>query len=298
LPIPEAGVEALRFDYYAPRWRDGSTVYFWEGSGRTQRRWYAQGGKPLLTLPADIDARGRQALRGAGIPDAAWFVALHVREAGSKPHHADLHRVLNANVMDYLPAIEEITSRGGWVIRMGDPNMARLPQMTNVLDYCHSSLRADWMDVFIAARCRFMLGSSSGPAYIPPLYGVASVLTNWWPPAQRPWHPTDIFIPKMIRSEVDGRELSLSETLQEPFSYGHSLGYLREAFKVRVEDNAPEEIREAVAEMFDRLEGTDRPDAETAAWRDKADRVYEAGNAFGMGQLARTVMRRHPTFVG
>ena len=136
--------------------------------------------------------------------------------------------VMNADVCTYLPAMAEITRRGGFVIRMGDTGMSRLPPLSNVIDYCHSDLRADWMDIFIAARCRFMLGTSSGPAYIPPLYGVPSVLTNWWPPAQRPWHASDIFVPKMLCRVADGRYLSLSETLCEPFSYCHSRSYLAE----------------------------------------------------------------------
>ena len=161
---------------------------------------------------------------------------------------------------------------GGWVIRMGDPSMVALPSMPNVLDYCHSDLRSDWMDVFIAAHCRFMIGTSSGPAYVPPLYGVPSVLTNWWPPAQRPWHPSDIFIPKMMRRMVDGRLLTLSETLREPFSYCHSLNYLGQVENIRVEDNDPEVIRAAVLEMFDRLEGgaaqaSDVEDAQAARRR-------------------------------
>src|SRR5262249_51961531 len=123
LPLSVEAVDALRFDYFAPQTDDGATVFFWELAARTHRRWYGMGRTALLSLPAGIAERGRRALRSWGIPDDAWFVALHVREAGSKPDYADLHRVLNADVMDYLPAIAEITQRGGWVIRMGDPSM-------------------------------------------------------------------------------------------------------------------------------------------------------------------------------
>ena len=182
------------------------------------------------------------------------------------------------------------------MIRMGDPSMAPLPSMPNVLDYCHSDLRADWMDVFITARCRFFLGSSSGPAYLPPLYGVPAVLSNWWPPAQRPWHPTDIFIPKLVRRANDGRLLTLSETLTKPVSYCHSLYCLQSVEKVCVEDNAPEDIRGAVVEMFDRLEGMVCSDAH-ARLRERVDHIYDAAGAFGMGQLARDFVNRHISFV-
>ena len=93
--------------------------------------------------------------RSAG---GAWFVPLHVREGTYDGRRAGLHGIHNAEMATYLPAIAEITRRGGWVIRMGDPGMSRMPPLPNVIDYCHSDLRADWMDIFIATQGRFMLG--------------------------------------------------------------------------------------------------------------------------------------------
>jgi putative glycosyltransferase (TIGR04372 family) len=103
------------------------------------------------------------------------------------------------------------------------------------------------MDVFIAAKCRFLLGTSSGPAYVPPAYGVRSVLTNWWPPAQRPWHAGDIFIPKRYRRLSDLHRLSLKETLVEPFAWCNAIKYLEDGHGLIVEDNDPEDDRDAGA---------------------------------------------------
>jgi putative glycosyltransferase (TIGR04372 family) len=297
LPFDASAVPALRYDFVWPLGADGSTVHLWEVAAKTYRRWYQAGRAPMLTLPPEIDERGWQVLRRKGVPAGAWFVALHVREPGSKWHHADLHRVLNADVKTYMPAIAEITRRGGWVIRLGDPSMVRLPPLANVIDYCHSDMRADWMDVFIAARCRFMLGTSSGPVYIPPLYGKPSVLTNWWPPGQRPWHPMDIFMPKMVRALEKRRLLTLSETLVEPFSFCHALNYLAEVEKVRVEDNTPQLIHSAVVEMLERLEDRTPEDGEISALRRQADAIYDSHGACGMGQLASGFLRNFGSFV-
>jgi putative glycosyltransferase (TIGR04372 family) len=286
LPVGEPAVKSLRFDYLGPRMPDGTTVYFWDLAARTHRRWHAEGRSPLFALPAETQERGWRALRRAGVPPGAWFVSMHVRAGAWKRHHLGLHQVLNAEIATYLPAIAEITRRGGWVIRMGDATMPPLPPLPNVIDYCHSDLRADWMDVFLAACCRFMLGTSSGPAYLPALYGVPSVLTNWWPPAQRPWHAMDLFVPKLHQRIEDGHYLNLSETLAEPFSYCHSIDYLAQVGRVRVVDNDSETIRAAVVEMLDRLAGAGRADANVERLRAEADRIYEACGALGMGQLA------------
>jgi putative glycosyltransferase (TIGR04372 family) len=152
------------------------------------------------------------------------------------------------------------------------------------------------MDVFLAARCRFMLGTSSGPAYLPALYGVPSVVTNWWPPAQRPWHAMDLFIPKLHQRIEDGRYLTLRETLAEPFSFCHSLEYLVESRGVRVVNNHPEVIRAAVVEMLDRLAG-EVVDAEARRWREEADRIYDACGCKGMAHLASGLVRAHASLL-
>jgi putative glycosyltransferase (TIGR04372 family) len=292
LPFSASAVQALHFDYLGPRLPDGTTTYFWELAGKTYRRWEQEGRGALFVLPADVKERGWAALRQAGVPRDAWFVALHVRHGTYDGRRAGMHGVHNADIATYLPAIAEITRRNGWVIRMGDPGMPRLPPLPNVIDYCHSDLRADWMDVFIAAQCRFMLGSGSGPVFIPPVYGVPSVITNWWPPAHRPLHAFDIFVPKMARRLANGRYLTLSETLQEPFSYCHSRRHLAEQ-GVYIEDADPEFIRGAVAEILGRLDGTLQQGQGVSDLRSRADQIYQSHGAFGMSALAADFIQRH-----
>ena len=53
----------------------------------------------------------------------------------------------------------------------------------------------------------------------------------------------------------------------------------------------------AVAEMFDRLEGSVRDDAEGVALRDRVDRIYDSHDAFGLAHLPHEFVRRHTAFV-
>ncbi len=205
---------------------------------------------------------------------------------------------LNAQIADYLPAIKEITGRGGWVIRMGDPTMSRMPDLPNVFDYCHSAVRSDWMDMFLLARCQFFLGTSSGPAYVPPIYGVPTVPTNWWPPAQRPWDSRAIFVPKLYRHMQTGVALTLSQSLSEPFGYCNSVDQIKETAELRIEDNSPDDIRDATIEMFERLEGTVTYSTEDLDLRQRAERIYEANSsAHGVGHLARDFLRRNNSII-
>ncbi len=209
LPFDPAAVQALHYHYQFPRQPDGATVFFWELASEIHQRWHKESRGPLLELPPDIAARGWALLHAAGVPRGAWFVALHVRDIAWKGLNAGMQTIRNADTAAYVPAIAEITRRGGYVVRMGDADAPPLPPLANVVDYCRSDMRADWMDIFLMARSRFMLGSASGPIFVPPLYGVPAVLTNWWPPGMRPWHAADIFVPKLLRRSADGRHLTL-----------------------------------------------------------------------------------------
>ena len=96
------------------------------------------------------------------MPPDAWFVALHVRESGFwKSLDTKFPNNRSADIATYLPAIREITRRGGWVIRVGDAEMGALPPMEHVIDYAHSPAKSDWMDVFLYGGCRFFIGGPS-----------------------------------------------------------------------------------------------------------------------------------------
>jgi putative glycosyltransferase (TIGR04372 family) len=297
LPFDCAAIRCMKYHYFFPRLPDGKTAHFWNLAGKTYKRWQEGGRGPLLTFPPDAAERGSAALYSAGIPPDGWFIALHVREGKWQGAKNTLYGTLNADIDTYLPAIAEITRRGGWVIRMGDPAMRPLPRLAQVFDYCHSDLRADWLDIFIAAHCRFMVGTSSGPAHVPPIYGVPRVLTNWWPPAARPWHASDIFVPKLPRRLAQGRYLTLSEMLCEPFSWCHSRRYLAKHSGVRIEDSDPEIIRGAVVEMLTRFDGDTSLDTKTLQLRARADGIYEKHNVVGMGQFARDFLCRHDDLI-
>jgi putative glycosyltransferase (TIGR04372 family) len=275
LPFSAAAVQPLHYDLFAPRLPDHTTRHYWQVAGETYARWHLEHRSPLFSLAAHVDALGRQVLQSIGVPNEAWFVALHVREGRWAGDNAGMNAVRNSDISSYFPAIREVTNRGGWVVRMGDPGMRPLPKMANVIDYCHSVVRADWMDVYLLSRCRFLIGTNSGPAFVPAIYGVPSVLTNWWPIAERPWQPFDIFIPKMLRRLSDGHYLTMSEMLKEPLCYSYSPRQL--AYNgVRIEDNEACIIRSAVVEMLQRLDGKANDDREVDELRLHVDRLYRS----------------------
>lgn len=217
-----------------------------------QYHWTEEVQKPLAAgLKAEKRARAHAVRLEMGIPEIAWFVGLHVRERGFY-NDKEEYTCRNATISNYLPLIREITSRGGWVVRLGDKSMTPLPPMERVVDYPHTRFKSDLMDMYLLSECRFYVGMSSGILDTAFLFQRPMLITNMTNMTfVYPRRPEDRGLPKHIYSKSKKRFLSLREVLNAPFEsqHFHALG---EDFEMI--ENTPEELRVAVVEFMDGLE--------------------------------------------
>ncbi|MEQ8228947.1 MAG: TIGR04372 family glycosyltransferase [Rhodospirillales bacterium] len=251
-----AQLERLDEDLYVdPRVIDinGQPLPFLHSAvARIQAEWESRNLPHLFDLDEEHAARGWQTLAGYGVAPGEWFVCLHVRTGGFKG--GDAFR--EADIADYLDSIHAITARGGWVVRMGDPSMPPLPAMERVIDYALSPDKSDWLDVFLCAACRFFIGTSSGLYIVSDTFGRPFVQTNFLPTGAVFFRPGNLFIPKRLFDLATGKELPLGEVMSGRVSYAASNGAYRNILKLGWKNNSAEEIRTAVIEMMDRLDGT------------------------------------------
>ena len=142
------------------------------------------GSRVVFYIPKSSEHVLEERLKDLGVSPDDWFVCVHARESGyhgeidprrengGRPSGGDYR---NVNIRDYFPAIDYLTSKGGFVIRMGDPTMTRVKDIDGVIDYPFTKHKSMPMDLFLVSRCRFVLGSSSGfgttfaPAFGSPL---------------------------------------------------------------------------------------------------------------------------------
>lgn len=224
--------------------------HYWEAWALVQKEWEKQKRKPLLKLEKAHLEMGCKALgKAMGLKDGDWFVCLHVREPGFHGDQKGMYQTTrNADIETYRRAVGEIVKAGGRVIRVGDPSM-RSFSADGLYDYATSDLKSDWMDVFLCAACRFFLGTASGLAHLPPVYGVPCALTNWSPAGMRSSYGDDRFITKMIWSREEKRLLTFREMMNSPINHWqYSLFYDQRGLDVI--DNDPEEITGLVQEML------------------------------------------------
>src|SRR3546814_65138 len=154
--------------------------------------------RPFATLDAETRTRGDTALAALGVPPDAPVFTLHVRETGFHSDPAGMMRLRDARIADYRPAIEYLTASGGYVVRLGDRSMTRAEPQAGLVDYPFTEAKSDWMDIYLAARCRFHVGTSSGMSFVPLLFGRPALLTNWITLAHAVCAPSVVTLPKLL----------------------------------------------------------------------------------------------------
>lgn len=221
-------------------------------AARAQCEWAKQNREPLIRLNGQDRDYGQNLLMRAGLRPPDWYVGLHVREGGfhgDGPGTIAAHR--SARVDDYFEAIDEITARGGWVIRLGDRSMTPLPRMARVIDYAHSAMKSPRMDVFLFATSRFVIGTTSGPTNAIQSFGTPMLVTNAISNDSQPWTANTKFILKRVYDRRHKRYLSLNEIYRQPLrSYLINNEILRR-HGYEVQSNTRDEIRRAVQDMLD-----------------------------------------------
>jgi len=184
-----------------------------------------------------------------GIPLDRWFVCLHVREAS---FHNDSKRFpfRNASILNYIKGIKAITDAGGFVVRMGDSNMAPLPSMEHVIDYLHTEFKSELMDLYLISECRFFIGTDSGIYDTARLFQKRTLLINAsvWPfYHQRKY---DITIMKHVFSKSRNKFLSIKERLEDPLDYQDWGQGKPDYIDYVIIENTPDEIYEVIVEFL------------------------------------------------
>jgi putative glycosyltransferase (TIGR04372 family) len=268
-------------------------------ASRAQVAWAKLGRKPLVVVSDELREFGKSQLRRMGVPDSAWFVALHVREGG---FHGDgagsIRQHRSANVDDYLAAIEHIIKRGGCVIRLGDASMTPIAAIRGVFDYAHSNFKSQRMDVFLAAACRLFIGTTSGLTSAVQALGAPMLLVNCTSSDCQFWHAQTDFIVKPVFDRHRKRYLSLGETYRQPLQAQLIDTEVLDRRGYEIRDNSSEEILASVRYALNCLDGIEQRLSEN----DELLKRYRASLAenplnFGAALPVRPFLESHREFL-
>jgi len=279
----EAGLLDIDIHVYESADPDRPSLFYKVADALAWQRWDAEHRGPALTIDPAHEQAGRAALEALGVPREAWFATFHVREPGFAGDTGPGPR--NASIENYLPAMREIVARGGHVVRLGNPAMKPLPDIPGVLDLAHSAGRSEELDLYVLAACRLFVGMASGPAQVPHLFGVPTVYTNWIPIPDYPFHGNALLIHKTHRDKATGCRLPYQRFV------GLHTDYQNKDESIVFEENTPEEIRDVVIELLDRLDGRAVQDfAEDERRQQQFRDLAGISSATGRPRLGRTFL--------
>ena len=220
---------------------------------------------PHLKFTPEEEASGEAGLRAIGISQGAHFVCLTVRDSAYLEAHMpgvewSCHDYRDSDIQNYLLTAEELADRGYYVIRMG----AKVREAMNtvhprVIDYATDGMRSDFMDIYLGAKCEFCISTGMGLDAIPEMFRRPIVYVSFVPFGYLQTFRTEFLsLTKKHISKEEGRSLTMREI------FNHGVGFCVETSDytskgIELIENTPEEIRDVVIEMVERLNGTWRP---------------------------------------
>jgi putative glycosyltransferase (TIGR04372 family) len=179
--------------------------------------------------------------KSVGMLSTDWFVVLHVREDSNSAFSAS-----NAAIDDYKKAAMAIVQNGGWVVRIGESGVKNISWGDRVIDYANSKFKNSSMDIALLASCKFMVGTSSGPCSVPPIFGVPILYTNA-PALAFSYRHRGLFIPQSLFHKELNRVLSPKESVLESAAWTTHVSQHANAIRI---PNNPDQLEEGVMEML------------------------------------------------
>lgn len=200
----------------------------------------------LLNLTDTESEKSYEKLKSIGLDPNRWIVALHVREPKSG-HLSGIGQARDSDILSYRQFCEVVRDLGGQVVRMGDDRFPELPSRFPAIDYAHSNIRSEEVDVWLWGQSKWWTGNPSGALWPPITFNVPRLITNQWF-----WDPTgpeqDLYMPKLLYSVKRNRILNICETIQHPLSRCMNTILFQQEGLTLIE-NSPEDLLLAAVDM-------------------------------------------------
>ena len=205
-------------------------------------------------------ARGEKFLQSIGIKNKDKIVCLIVRDSAYLKNkfpktNQGRHNYRDCNFENFIPAINKLTELGYYVFRMGEI-VEKNYNLDNprYINYTNS-FRTDFLDIYLAFRCSFVISTSTGwdnvPAFV---FRKPMVCTNNIPIGFMLTY-TDklIYSIKIHREKKDNKLLSLNEINKLGLSHAYNTKEFENA-NIELIENSSNDILNMVKEMIELIE--------------------------------------------
>ena len=259
---------------------------------------------PFLQLSEREKFNGQKLLAGLGIPEGSRWVCIHNRDTlyldTISISSIAYHDYRNFSINTMLEASKELVRRGYYVVRMGSLVEEELiSDNPKIIDYASSSLRNDFGDIYLAAKCSAYIGSDSGIALLPLIFRKPIFFINYSASLiniMTRYNPNPIIIKRLWHNE-NKHFLSLRQIFKAGL-IGAARSDIFKKAGIKVIDNTPEEIRDLVIEIDERINGLWKPLPEDIKLQQKfLDIFYQYAHKDQVGEvkarLGTAFLRQH-----
>ena len=220
-----------------------------------------------LKFTKDEIKKGCAELKKIGIPEEAKIVLLCVRDSAyldnihksSDPTLSKMdwtyHNYRDCNIDNFVLVSEQLAEMGYYVLRMGV--VVKKPLESNnpmVIDYANNDMRTDFMDIYLASICEFVISTGNGgdcPAVA--CFRKPCVYVNYCPILYLfTFISNSLAITKHHISTINNKELTFKEIISNNVGACQQSECFEQNGVVLIE-NTPEEICDVAMEMVEKL---------------------------------------------
>jgi putative glycosyltransferase (TIGR04372 family) len=256
--------------------------------------------KQHLYFNSEQEVLGKSLLQKLGLPRDCKYVCFFARDEAFlneilPDNDWTYHDYRNADIKNYLPAIEELIEMGYYAIRVGSIVKNGLGiNNKHIIDYSLSEFRSEFMDLYLLANCDFYIGDTSGLIFIPQLFNKPCIALNLvgCGDARGFMQSKDLILFKKMWSVKGEKYISLNENNAISNNYSRSEYY--EHNDIKLFENTPDEIKDIVLEMESRIKG----DMKYSAEDDELQEVFKSQLLAGTdmdfwGRLGKDALRQN-----
>jgi len=236
----------------------------------TNEFWEFNNIEPQLSFTDAELEQGQQLLNDMGIHKSP-YVCIHDRSS----HYLDskfpgnnfsYHNYRDCNISNYLNAAEWLTTKGVYVVRMGE--VISTPLQTDnpmIIDYA-TKHRTDFGDAFLPGTCDFFLGNTAGLFLMATIMSRPVAGANFVPFDVTPLLKEDVFIFKNLSIPFNIMHGVTLEMLENNMT---TLVEALQKHNAVIEENTAEQILDLTIEMYERLTNTFTPNFKSELLKNK-----------------------------
>ena len=212
--------------------------------------------KSCIDFTDSEQIKGEAFLKSIGInPKNDWFVCLFSRDSQylqSTFKNVDwsYHDHRDADINSFDLATQYIIDQGGYVFRIGSSVGKKMNfQHEHFINYA-KNYRSDFLDIFLVANCKFVLGTTSGICDVATAMNKPRITTNCVPFGYKMQGKDSLYIPKKVLHKQTGAAYPMSKALKENIDRNFD-GILPLDYEYH--ENTADEILNVTVEMLARV---------------------------------------------